>query len=196
MSRIRPLLADDWQLYRSLRLRALRDSPDAFGSTFVAERQRTDADWQARAHQAAARASDAAWFALTGMGQASAHSVDHVHHESAANELHANPDGSQACGLVWCQRAADQAGLALLFQMWVAPEARACGAGAALLNAAIDWAQAGGATHMRLGATVAQGQHSAAMGLYLSRGFRAQGLPMPLRELSPLRVQTLVLNLT
>ena len=79
MSRIRPLLADDWPLYRSLRLRALRDSPDAFGSTFAAEAQRTDADWQARAHQAAARASDAAWFALTDLGPASAHGVGHAH---------------------------------------------------------------------------------------------------------------------
>jgi len=47
----------EWRIYRDLRLRALADSPDAFGSTFERERDRPDAEWAdrlARAHRSGA----------------------------------------------------------------------------------------------------------------------------------------------
>src|SRR5690348_17195300 len=46
--RIRPFRADEWPLYRDLRLRALRDSPDAYGSILDLEAALTDAEWAAR----------------------------------------------------------------------------------------------------------------------------------------------------
>ena len=45
---VREAVADDWQALRDIRLAALRDAPEAFGSTY--ERQVTfgEADWQRR----------------------------------------------------------------------------------------------------------------------------------------------------
>ena len=45
---VRRLRADDWQAYRNLRLRALADSPDAFGSTWEVEHAKPDEYWAGR----------------------------------------------------------------------------------------------------------------------------------------------------
>jgi hypothetical protein len=45
---VRRFAPHEWRLYRDLRLRALRESPDAFGSTFAREAERTDDEWAAR----------------------------------------------------------------------------------------------------------------------------------------------------
>jgi hypothetical protein len=42
---IRAFCANEWRVYRDLRLRALADSPDAFGSTLAAETGHLDAEW-------------------------------------------------------------------------------------------------------------------------------------------------------
>ncbi|MGW4771467.1 N-acetyltransferase family protein [Nocardia sp. NPDC004278] len=44
--RVRLLTADDWSVFRSIRLRALADAPQAFGSTLEHARARTDQDWR------------------------------------------------------------------------------------------------------------------------------------------------------
>lgn len=46
---VRRLRADEWALFRALRLRALADAPDAFGGTYADEAAQSDAQWQARA---------------------------------------------------------------------------------------------------------------------------------------------------
>lgn len=43
---VRPLEASEWRLLRELRLRALRDAPDAFGPTAADAETRTDEWWQ------------------------------------------------------------------------------------------------------------------------------------------------------
>ena len=45
---VRRLAAQEWRLYRDLRLRALADSPDAFERTFDEARALPDDAWQAR----------------------------------------------------------------------------------------------------------------------------------------------------
>ena len=45
---IRAFFPHEWRTYKDLRLRALADSPDAFGSTLAAEQDRTDAEWSSR----------------------------------------------------------------------------------------------------------------------------------------------------
>ncbi|HET6918090.1 MAG TPA: GNAT family N-acetyltransferase [Jiangellaceae bacterium] len=45
---VRRIGPEDWMLLRDLRLRALSDSPAAFGSTYEGERPLTEADWRER----------------------------------------------------------------------------------------------------------------------------------------------------
>src|SRR2546428_13698912 len=45
---VRAFSAGEWHVYRDLRLRALADSPDAFGSTLAEETARPDAEWARR----------------------------------------------------------------------------------------------------------------------------------------------------
>lgn len=162
---VRPLRPDEWPLYREIRLRALQDAPDAFGSTFAAEQARPDALWASRLAAAATSGQDLALVA---------------------------EDAGAAMGLAWCKLAAAEPGVADVFQMWVAPGARGRGLGAALLDACIAFARASGVQSLRLGVTLAE---SPAMRLYRSRGFEAVGAPEPLREGSGLMAQTMRLAL-
>lgn len=45
---IEALTEDDWQRAKAIRLRALADTPDAFGSTLAEERDQPEAFWRAR----------------------------------------------------------------------------------------------------------------------------------------------------
>lgn len=164
MISIRPIEPHEWPQYRDIRLHALRDAPDAFGSTWGAEADRADADWAARVQAAAASDRDRVLFAV---------------------------DGGLACGLVWCKLSATEPGMADLFQMWVAPAARGRGVGQALLAQAIAWAWQTGMRRVRLGVTDAD---SPAMRLYLAHGFRPVGGLQPLREGSELQMQAMDLD--
>jgi GNAT superfamily N-acetyltransferase len=45
---VREVTAGDWEAFRDIRLEALRDAPEAFGSTFAREAAFAEADWQRR----------------------------------------------------------------------------------------------------------------------------------------------------
>lgn len=143
---VRRFLTQEWPTYRQLRLRSLADSPDAFGSTLAAEQERDDQAWAARLSAAA---------------------------PDQHQPLVAECDGA-AAGLLWAKRDGTDPSLVNLYQMWVAPEARGRGVGAALLGAAIDWARAGNARVVQLGVTCGD---SAAARLYQRAGFRQAGGP-------------------
>lgn len=115
----------EWRTYRDLRLRALADSPDAFGSTLEAESGRAEADWARRLEEADARAD----LPL----------VAHI--------------GGEGVGLAWGRLRDDEPKVAHLYQVWVAPEYRGRGVGQMLLDAAMAWARVSGARTLALDVT-------------------------------------------
>lgn len=48
MVTITPLSPDDWQEYKTIRLQALHNDPQAFGSTYTVESHFSDEEWQER----------------------------------------------------------------------------------------------------------------------------------------------------
>jgi ribosomal protein S18 acetylase RimI-like enzyme len=146
---LRTLAAHEWATYRALRLRALADAPDAFGSTLAAEQLQTPDAWVARLSAAAVSDQDYPLVA----------------------EL-----AGTAVGLVWAKVDATQSSVINVFQLWVAPESRGRGVAMALLQEAIKWARYKHARLVQLSVTCGD---TAAMRLYLRAGFQAVSLPTP-----------------
>ena len=162
---VRVLAAHEWPLYRALRLRALGDAPEAFGSTLAEEAARKDEDW--------------AWRLNIGAGSG--------RDRPLVAEL-----GGTAAGLAWAKADAGDPTLVHLFQVWVAPEARGHGVAAALLDAALAWARARKARAVQLGVVCG---NEAALRLYERAGFRAVGEPEPQRPGSSRMEQRMQLDL-
>ena len=162
---IRKFAPDEWRLYRMLRLAALEESPDAFGSTVAHERARADDDWASRLSRGAS--------------------------SSRELPLVAEVD-NEPCGLTWVSLEDDQGKVAHLYQMWVASEKRGQGVGRALLDAAIEWARSAGAHAIVLDVTAG---NSKALHLYEAAGFVATGSEKPLRPGSELRSRAMRLSI-
>lgn len=162
---VRRLGSHEWRRYRDLRLRALGDSPDAFGGTLEASRQLSDAAWAERL----ASAAGSEW------------SLPLVVEE-----------GDAFVGLAWGGIDPATPETAYVIQMWVAPESRGLGCGAMLLDAIVAWARDVGARSVTLSATCGD---TPAMRLYLRAGFRPDGDPEPLRSGSALLAQPMRLDL-
>jgi GNAT superfamily N-acetyltransferase len=122
---VRRIRADDWRTLRELRLRALRDSPDSFGSRLDTSEARPDAWWQDWARRGADSDETATFLAF---------------------------DGDRPVGMAGGWRHETQPSATVL-AMWVAPEARRGGTGRALLDAVEAWAAAGGAEWTDLSVT-------------------------------------------
>lgn len=114
---LRALVARDWESFRALRLRALADSPDAFGSTLGEASSRAEPDWQALVAALTTAPSRVLWVA---------------------------EDESRAVGLVYARLEDDRPEVSLA-GMWVDPAARRLGTGRALLDAVVSWARERGA---------------------------------------------------
>ncbi|HXT16181.1 MAG TPA: GNAT family N-acetyltransferase [Gemmatimonadaceae bacterium] len=162
---VRRFAAHEWPLYRELRLRALADSPDAFGSTHARESARADAEWEDRLRVGVAAETEMPVVAL----------VDEM-----------------PVGLAWGRQDEHDVSVAHVFQVWVAPEARGKGAGSLLLNAVIAWAKGLGVRTVRLGVTAS---HPAAFRLYKHAGFVEDGNAEPLRPGSSILCQPMQLAL-
>jgi GNAT superfamily N-acetyltransferase len=148
--RIRRITSLDGLLLRRVRLEALRDAPSAFSSTFDLEAGRTDAEWVERAVAGSRGRDRATFFAM----------VDDL-----------------VVGLVGGFRPQASSTAVEMVSMWVAPDARRSGVGAALVDAVRAWAVETEA--MSIWAGVMLG-NDAAQRLYSSKGFAERGSIMPL----------------
>jgi GNAT superfamily N-acetyltransferase len=110
---IRRFHATEWTKYREIRLRALKDSPDAFASTYEESQKYPEAAWIARLGDARPE-SDYPMAAMI---------------------------GEVMVGLAWAKIEPPKLYVAHLYQMWVQPASRGNGAGRALVDAAIAWAR-------------------------------------------------------
>jgi RimJ/RimL family protein N-acetyltransferase len=117
---IRPVRPEEAGRLRELRLRALRDAPEAFFSSYDSERVLPEAYWETWAGTVERRimfvaVEDGAW---VGMAGASVH-----------------PEKSGTVSLWW---------------LWVAPAARGRGLTGQFLKARADWARRSGAARLEL----------------------------------------------
>ena len=145
MLRLRRVQPADGPLLKKVRLAALRDAPDAFGSTLADEADRSDEEW-----------ADWAASASTGSGRIT------VLAERSRDVV----------GLAGGYREEPSPTTVELVSMWVSPEARRAGVGRALVNAIIDWARFTEGTEVGLWVTKA---NVAAEHLYGAIGFSASG---------------------
>jgi ribosomal protein S18 acetylase RimI-like enzyme len=122
MVTIQPITPGNALIFKAARLRALQDTPSAFGSTYARESQFTDADWVARANNWNGEKSILymAMEAGTVVGIAGSH-LDHE-------------DPTQAH----------------LISMWTAPTHREQGVGRLLVNEIISWARLRNAVTLKL----------------------------------------------
>ncbi len=162
--RVRP---EEWETIRALRLRALATDPEAFGEVLADVEQRPESAWTT-------------WI------------VD----PTRAIFVAVNPDaGGESGALVAMAVGApmrDNPEIAGLFGMWVAPEVREQGIGAALVESVLDWARTGGFGTIQLGVETT---HAAAIRLYAGRGFTDTGERHSLRPDSNLTYQTMIRRL-
>ena len=149
---VRELNQGEGLVWRDLRLRALLDSPDAFGMTYEVESLRPDNDWHQRIDE---RVADS-WST------------------SLIAEINDKPGGIAGCGF----DVEDQS-LCGLYAMWVAPEFRGAGVGRALVTYALKWMKSRGARTAQLSVTE---RNDAAFSLYTSSGFKDTEVREPLRE--------------
>ena len=149
---VRRIRTDEWPALRDIRLRALRDAPYAFGSTFEEESARTDdrwIDWAADGSVGGRGLTVVADDAGTWIGLARG-----APHEAFPGE-------------------------AGLFSMWVDPTRRSRGVGRELVDAVVTWSIGERFPAVRLLVAAA---NPAAIRLYERCGFVDTGVRAPLRE--------------
>lgn len=108
--------------FKAVRLQALNDTPNAFGSTYAKESQLSDADWLKRA---------ADWNSERSIGYLAM-------------------DAGVACGIVAGFLDEHDPLRVNVISMWVAPSHRRAGVGRSLIDAICAWARDRGARQMHL----------------------------------------------
>ena len=146
---IRRIEASEGSGLRELRLRALADSPGAFGSTLELELAFDDTAWEERARGGALTAESATFVAENRAG---------------------------LVGMVVVAAAPGDPARAKISGMWVDPAERRSGIGRALLEAAADWALAAGMAELALWVFA---PNVGAIGLYEKAGFSRSGFEKP-----------------
>jgi RimJ/RimL family protein N-acetyltransferase len=146
---VKPLRAEEWRELRDVRLRALRDSPQAFLTTAVQAENEPDEFWANRAALAARGERWGIFLALT--------------------------DKGEAIGMVSGVEDSETLGVVELVQMWIDPAWRNQSVGAQLVAAIIEWSSPR-ADRIRLGVA---DDNQPAIALYTRCGFLPTGEEEP-----------------
>jgi GNAT superfamily N-acetyltransferase len=162
---IRRIAAGEWRELRELRLRALMDAPDAFGSTHDREASDPEQQWVDWAIDGAEGGSS---FTVVGVA-----------------------DG-RWIGMAIGAPHRDHPGEAGLFAMWVDPSERGAGIGGALVERVVDWAASVGFSILRLRVSMS---NDPAVRLYTRSGFADNGDRGPLREGSDVMTMSMTMEL-
>src|SRR5580698_10008918 len=117
-----PVTPQNALIFKAVRLRALQESPHAFGSTYARESQLPDAEWLERA---------ARW-------------------NGERSILYLAMDAATPCGIVGASLDEGDATRAQLISMWTAPTHRQRGIGRLLVNEIMVWARARGVCSVQL----------------------------------------------
>jgi ribosomal protein S18 acetylase RimI-like enzyme len=121
MIALEPITAQNVAAFRDVRLRALQDTPQAFGSTYARESQFSDEEWLQRVTR---------WNGERGIGYLAM-------------------DGTDGRGIAGVLLEEDGT-CAHLVSMWIAPTHRKCGVGRRLVAEIASWARHRGADALRL----------------------------------------------
>lgn len=113
MIAIEPITLRNLAVFKETRLRALEDTPNAFGSTYARESQLSDDEWKSRATR---------WNGESGIG------------------FLAFDDGV-ACGIAGSFLHPEDSSRAQLISMWTAPSHRQRGIGRMLIDEVAVWAR-------------------------------------------------------
>ncbi|ACU39482.1 GCN5-related N-acetyltransferase [Actinosynnema mirum DSM 43827] len=139
------LTPGSWRTWRDIRLTALASDPAAFGPVLERERGYTEQDWRTSL--------------LPEQGV-----------RVVARD--AGPGAEGSVGLVAAIPHWEDSGVLYLFSMWVRPEARGRGVGAALVGDVLEWAGEHGWPVVRLRVFL---DNEVARRLYLRMGFAGEG---------------------
>jgi len=148
---IRPIQPGEGATLRDIRLRAIRDTPDAFAVSLADTLAQTDEGW-------------IAWATRNATGDASI--------------MYVAEDAGTWIGMAGAMR--DTSGpeeVAHLISMWVDPVYRGRGLGRQLVEHVVGWAEHRGVGRLELWVTA---HNTAAIELYARRGFRMIGESQPL----------------
>lgn len=119
---IQRITAEDASVYKEVRLRALKESPTAFSSTYAKEAQLTDEEWRQRAVRCDGERI-VGYFAY---------------------------EDDQASGMVFCFRDEMDESVGTIVSMWVDPAVRLAGVGRLLIDSVVDWAKERGVRDLKL----------------------------------------------
>jgi ribosomal protein S18 acetylase RimI-like enzyme len=122
MPRVEQLSLPLIEQFKAVRLRALQDTPTAFGSTYAKESALSDSEWRKR--------------------------VDTWNGPDAVCYL--GTDDGAACGIIAGYLDKNDPRIAWVASMWVAPTHRRTGLGTMLMDAVKSWAYTLGAAELRL----------------------------------------------
>jgi GNAT superfamily N-acetyltransferase len=148
MISLEPITPRNAMVFKEIRLRALQDAPSAFSSNYAKEAQVSEGDWVQRAGQ---------W-------------------SGPQSVAYLTLDKAISCGIAGAFLDHDDVMCAHRISMWVAPEHRRLGVGAALVNAIVEWARTQSVDRLELLVT---SNNDDAIKFYQRLGFTLTGMITP-----------------